>query len=253
MKRKHSKIRENDQELSFQSVAFPVGDLQQVEGFQVEDVLDVYQYLNSVQKEADIVSTTFTTERLLTSQTVGKAEHQNIDNEEARIPGHGEFVFELKLWQQEFLNDFLELKTQIAHQIDSISEEEQSWTPPANVSGWRKYVMELPPPPFAVIYHFDHTTAIKLMVYFSSWLSSTTNDNFSRWIYSLFVRIDCLLDHNDCAIIRNLGRKAVKLLAKPDQYSDTCSYTFEFIIVIVNKYYKQNDIMSIDHGNRIHT
>ena len=136
------------------------------------------------------------------------------------------------------MNDFMALKSQ----MDMEDLEPVQWTQPANIASWRKRVMEAGPPSFQVIYQFDHSTAMKLAVHFTSWLSATTNDNFSQWIYVLLLRIDNLLDSDDCHIIRSLGKKAVKLLETPKEYNDTALYTFRFIVLVVNKYYRQSDI-----------
>lgn len=242
MKRCHQLVDEFEGDSSYnslQSKALP-SETPKIEGYEVEDVVDVYKYLNSVRQEADIVSTTFH-QRPLTSPNLSK--QSNPSESSPPIDKHEKGNQNPSLWKKVFLTDFLSLKAQINQTLPH-EQPSEIWPQPQNISSWRKCVMETLPPSFRVIYHqFDHITAIKLIVHFTSWLSGTTNENFSKWIYLLLLRVDNLLDHNDCSIIRGLGKKAIKLLNAPDrQYSETASYTFEFIILVVKEYYKQVDI-----------
>ena len=66
----------------------------------------------------------------------------------------------------------------------------------------------------------------------------------SRWIWIALIRIDNLLDPNECSVIRDLAKKASKLSSKDvDNATPASKYTINMILVLVRNYYGQRDLL----------
>lgn len=68
-------------------------------------------------------------------------------------------------------------------------------------------------------------------------------------VWKLFLRIDKVLDPNECSVIRDLGKKALTIKSKQlkDENKATVDsiskYTTDMILVIVGNYYGQSDLL----------
>lgn len=86
-------------------------------------------------------------------------------------------------------------------------------------------------------------------MYITRWLSITSRPTLSQWIWKLFLRIDKVLDPNECSVIRDLGKKALTIKSKQlkDENKATVDsiskYTTDMILVIVGNYYGQSDLL----------
>ncbi|EGV61561.1 hypothetical protein PSN45_000239 [Yamadazyma tenuis] len=225
----------------------PVEYEEVIEGIPVQKSA-VYEYLASVRQEAETVSYMTPTE--VASDSTSEKLYQSDSSTEFYINtniGNVQLEEPLEKWKNVFLKDFRRTKSQIDSDLSLERSSHPPWEQPESASLWRKYVIDNPPPAFEVIqYQFDHITAMRLLVHLTSWLSNKTNDNLSQWIYCLLLRTDSVLEYSDCAIIRGLGKKAVKLLQKSENdaaVSSTAKYTFEFIVLLVCHYYHQKDII----------
>lgn len=114
---------------------------------------------------------------------------------------------------------------------------------PHNPKQWRQFVFENQPPPLAwFVLVVDRPTIFKLLNYFTKWLCSSSDDNLSLWIWTVFVRIDREMDANEVAVIRDLGKKARKLVEKVEA-DNPVKYTLEMVVAVVAYYYGQKDIV----------
>lgn len=117
---------------------------------------------------------------------------------------------------------------------------------PETATAWRQYIINNPPPSIKFFFlHLNRPTIIKLLIYVSKWLSANSNENLSKWIFLLFLRLDSLLDHIDCSIVRDLAKKAIKIKinTNPQDINDVSKYTIDMVIVIVGEYYRQRDLL----------
>lgn len=222
----------------------PVSHEVAIDGITIED-LRVFDYLKSVKEEADAIS--FYPRDSLSQDEMEYEDYQEIEEYE----GDSQETIEVdplsrieSPWERNFLGEFLQLKQNILDEPHTTTR----WASPETSGQWRKYMTENPPPSYEIIRNIEHVTTIRLIANLTSWLSTKVNDNLSLWIYTLFLRIDNVLDYNDCAVIRGLGKKALRLLTVSDSSKNTpiAQYTFQFILLIMYHYYHQKDIRVIN-------
>jgi survival of motor neuron protein-interacting protein 1 len=230
--------------------ALPVG----IDNDEDEDSKDVMQYLRSVRREAERENVVyFSDKRKLEDNQVGLLDDRS--NQTENPQGHVEASKLLEvgqedeakfnLWQDNLLSKFLDLKQTLA-QYNWQSMAVQNVHLPETAVQWRKYILEHKPYPIQYFYtRIDRPTIFKLIVYFTKWLSVSTSSNLSKWIWTIFLRMDNLLDPNECSVLRDLGKKAVKLSTRltSDNSSEVSQYAIDMIIVIVGNYYGQRDLL----------
>ncbi|KAF5208585.1 putative pre-mRNA-splicing factor [Clavispora lusitaniae] len=143
------------------------------------------------------------------------------------------------------------------------AEQEDLMQVPQSANAWRTLVFSSPPPKdfFA---RLEHPTVIKLVVYFTRWLSPSMPASASEWLWQVFVRLDCGLVHTELAIVRDLGLKARKLRLKHQEQkgsdkegeskitTEDCSdvrenpgpsETIDRVLAVVGSYYGQRDLL----------
>ncbi|OVF09410.1 hypothetical protein A9F13_05g02145 [Clavispora lusitaniae] len=143
------------------------------------------------------------------------------------------------------------------------AEQEDLMQVPQSANAWRTLVFSSPPPKdfFA---RLEHPTVIKLVVYFTRWLSPSMPASASEWLWQVFVRLDCGLVHTELAIVRDLGLKAKKLRLKHQEQkgsdqegeskitTEDCSdvrenpgpsETIDRVLAVVGSYYGQRDLL----------
>ena len=227
--------------------ALPVG----IDNDEDEESKDVMQYLRSVRREAEREHVVyFSDKRKLEDNQVGlqtdknnQTEGHNETSKPAEMGQEDEAKFDL--WQDNLVSKFLELKQTLA-QYNWQSMAVQNIHLPETAVQWRKYILEHKPYPIQYFYTtIDRPTIFKLIVYFTKWLSVSTSTNLSKWIWTIFLRMDNLLDPNECSVLRDLGKKAVKLSTRltSDNSSEVSQYAIDMIIVIVGNYYGQRDLL----------
>lgn len=223
----------------------------------------VQSYLESVRNEAEKDKCIYYTHR---SQNLTPENNQDEtieaskeDSTVAIPPDNNE------IWKAELMKEFLRLKEDVEIyrqslkvQLDPISDdksetetntEENTEIPfhiPETAGEWRQYIINNPPPSIKFFFlHLNRPTIIKLLIYASKWLNANSNENLSRWIFLLFLRLDNLLDHIDCSIVRDLAKKAIKIKVNtiPQDINDVSKYTIDMVIVIVGDYYRQRDLL----------
>lgn len=156
-------------------------------------------------------------------------------------------------WQKSVMNQFLNLKEDIALYIternqllEQAKKEARSLYQVCSTSAeWRKLILNEPPPLIDFFYFcIVHSDVIKLVIYLTKWLSSNVASNLSKWIFVLLLRLDSTLDHNDCAVVRELAKKALKIKEKGSaQLNETTLFTLDFIVYIVATYFGQKDLI----------
>ncbi|CCE82599.1 Piso0_002331 [Millerozyma farinosa CBS 7064] len=156
-------------------------------------------------------------------------------------------------WQKTALDRFLSLKEDIGSYIterkqsivQAKKEAQSSYKVCSTSAEWRKLILNEPPPPIDFFYFcIVHSDVIKLVIYSTKWLSSNVTSNLSKWIFDLLLRLDSTLDHNDCAVVRDLAKKALKIKEKSSaQLNETTTFTLDFIIYIVATYFGQKDLI----------
>lgn len=122
--------------------------------------------------------------------------------------------------------------------------EKESTTVPLSAAKWRQLVFGNPPPSQEYFHKvLEHPTVIKLMVYYSKWLLATMPPTVGQWIFSTFVRLDNGLDHRELAIVRDLGRKALKLRQKAVAANVSYNPIYDMILAVVGNYFGQKDLL----------
>lgn len=139
-------------------------------------------------------------------------------------------------WSQSVIDELLRLKDEVDadDKIDSVTE-------PATSAAWRKLMLETSPT-FSFINSLSPSTRFKLVVYSTKWISSNIPACLSKWIWYLFVRIPNTLDANEVSVMRDLGKKAVKL-NDVESLSEVTRFSVEMIVLVVGVYYGQRDLL----------
>lgn len=158
-----------------------------------------------------------------------------------------------RAWNAMLLREFLGLKQDLEKHLqavtaDSLEASEESVTAtfalPSTSTEWRKMVFGHPPPPIYTLFCvIDHMTAIKLVIYFTKWVSSNMNDNLSRWVFSLFLRVDNTLNDEETSILRDFAKKAIKIRDLGTSLNQVTQFTVDMIVAIVARYYGQRDLV----------
>ncbi|KAM9920419.1 hypothetical protein OXX59_007233 [Metschnikowia pulcherrima] len=129
----------------------------------------------------------------------------------------------------------------------------QIHTVPESAGKWRELVFNTPAPPQEYFQStLEHPTVIKLVVYYTKWLSGSMPENLADWIFATFVRLDNGLDHQELAIVRALGIKAQKLREKlieaatqGTEISHVASSCVDMVLAVVSHYYRQRDLVTV--------
>ncbi|KAM9911247.1 hypothetical protein OXX69_003697 [Metschnikowia pulcherrima] len=129
----------------------------------------------------------------------------------------------------------------------------QIYTVPESAGKWRELVFNTPAPPQEYFQStLEHPTVIKLVVYYTKWLSGSMPENLADWIFATFVRLDNGLDHQELAIVRALGIKAQKLreklieaAAQGTEISHVASSCVDMVLAVVSHYYRQRDLVTV--------
>mmetsp|Transcript_1034 Transcript_1034/g.1140 ORF Transcript_1034/g.1140 Transcript_1034/m.1140 type:complete len:299 (+) Transcript_1034:174-1070(+) len=248
-----------------QHAAFPL-----IQSDEMKDPItdSVQSYLESVRREAEkdpcIYFASRDTHENTRNENVGESEtikettsleSNKQDLQVANTSG------ENKLWKKELMEEFLQLKEAVQVYLQSLklqpgqfseneteveTDNEIPFDIPETATNWRQYIMNNPPPSIKFFFmHLNRPTIIKLLIYATKWLSANSNENLSKWIFLLFLRLDNLLDHIDCSIVRDLAKKAIKIKVNtvPQDINDVSKYTIDMVIVIVGEYYRQRDLL----------
>ena len=150
-------------------------------------------------------------------------------------------------WSSELMIQFLILKEELL-KIQHSSPTANPYVP-ETTANWRKFFLESPPEISYFFIVIDRQTVFRLLVYITRWLSITSRPTLSQWIWKLFLRIDNVLDANECSVIRDLGKKAriIKSKQLKDENKSTVDsiskYTTDMILILVGNYYGQWDLL----------
>lgn len=143
-------------------------------------------------------------------------------------------------WKSTVLRELVRIKSDLAKSpLDYV----ECTLDPNSIPKWKKHVFDSAPPPMGFFFGLERPTVLKLLVYCTRWLSVLVNANLSQWIWCAILRIDNVLDANEASVMRDLGKKAVKLLARLNNASDIAKYTIDMVTVVVSEYYGQRDLM----------
>lgn len=119
---------------------------------------------------------------------------------------------------------------------------------PQSAAKWREWVFKLEPPPQQFFQtELEHPTVIKLIVYYTKWLSASMPATLTQWIFATFVRLDEGLDSTELAIVRDLALKAEKVRQKLEALEDssTARECIEMVLAVVSGYYGQRDLVEV--------
>lgn len=193
----------------------------------------VYQYLKSVRQEAQADKPFHFVERASTTETKESAQTELIIPQEK---------------VDEIMRAFDALKKDKTEDLQSDSETEQHYDVPESAAVWRKKVFtEQPDPSF--LKSLEHTTIIKLIVYYTKWLLINMPEQLGLWIFTTFLRLDRDLDHREMAIVRDLGKKALKLREKLGDANDVApavEHIIDMTLSIVAVHFRQRDLLTKD-------
>ncbi|CUM45119.1 uncharacterized protein AC631_00934 [Debaryomyces fabryi] len=248
-----------------QHAAFPLTQSHEI----TDPITDsVQSYLETVRREAEKDQCIYFANRDSQEST----KNENVDENETKNetkslesnrkdPEVAITIIENQIWKKELIEEFLHLKEAVelyaqslklqpSHISENVSEVETyneiPFDIPQTATAWRQYIMNNHPPPIKFFFiHLNRPTIIKLLIYVTKWLSANSNENLSKWIFLLFLRLDNLLDHIDCSIVRDLAKKAIKIKVNtdPQDINDVSNYTIDMVIVIVGEYYRQRDLL----------
>ncbi|CAK9440176.1 uncharacterized protein LODBEIA_P42760 [Lodderomyces beijingensis] len=208
---------------------------------------EVLRYMKTVQHEADGINlftssgTTFTTSSASTqTSTTGLRDAgTNAGARETRT----------NPWSSEVMNEFLRLKSEI------LQSQSNSPRAPERVSvnlNSNAVFTKQPPELSFFIGQLSRRKSFEALSKMTQIMSSTTTTNaaFSRWIWNLFLKIDYILEANECFILRDLAKKAKALKTQlleggkdKEPASSVALFTLDMITLLVGTYYRQADLL----------
>ncbi|QRG39743.1 hypothetical protein FDK38_004197 [Candidozyma auris] len=202
------------------------------------DSAKVFQYLKSVREEAEADQPFY---------YVRREETQKIAQ-----PTETESIFPLET-VDEIIKTFEQAKNARDERLRKEDEQadEMSYAVPETAAEWRKKLFTESPDPVFLEF-LEHTTIIKLVVYYTKWLSMSMPEELGQWIFTTLLRLDHELDHKEMAIVRDLGKKALKIrekLACADDASKTSQHIVNMTIAIVGVHFRQRDLLWQDAAN----
>lgn len=190
----------------------------------------VIQYLKSVRQEAQADKPFHFVERHDTAERTESDQHELVIPQEK---------------VDEIMKALNALKKDKMEELQSDSETEQHYDVPESAAAWRKKVFtEQPDPSF--LKFLEHTTIIKLIVYYTKWLLINMPEQLGLWIFTTFLRLDRDLDHRETAIVRDLGKKALKLREKLGTANDVApavEHIIDMTLSIVAVHFRQRDLL----------
>lgn len=230
--RKRQKVEEKsytqgplDEEFG-QHSAFPIGNSSEND--------EVYEYLRSVRREAEADKSFHFVERTEKEEKEESAQLMMIVPQETI-----DKIMDTFKAQKQARDERLE-------QEENEDAEEKTFQVPESAALWRKKVFsEQPDPQF--LDFLEHTTIIKLIVYYTKWLLASLPEELGKWIFLTLLRLDSDLDHRETAIVRDLGKKAVKIRAKLEELEGShavCEYITDMTLVIVAIHFRQRDLLT---------
>ncbi|SGZ47347.1 CIC11C00000003383 [Sungouiella intermedia] len=251
-----------------QHAAFPLDAA--VQGTCKQDS-SVFDYLASVRKEAEADAAVHFVSRdpeELTQPEASKSTKLSPEYvkmvmtrlEEAKLANKNEIqVGEIELDCSEIEGDIEDdadldvhdLNVNVDVEVEEPDDLEPQMEVPQSAAAWRSLVFSQSPPPTSFFNtRLEHTTIIKLIVYYTKWLLVSMPATLMEWIFVTFVRLDNGLDHTEMSLVRDLGRKARKLRTKfLEGKSEGLSIpavaeeTVDMILAVVGVYYGQRDLL----------
>lgn len=110
---------------------------------------------------------------------------------------------------------------------------------PTTNAEWREFTTQNEPSN-ALIASLSLPTTLRLVHLATKWLSNSTSDRLSRWVFALLVRTPRTLTPSDVAVVRALGVKAQKLV--PKSTSNHARWTHQGVVAVAAQCYGQSDL-----------
>lgn len=144
-----------------------------------------------------------------------------------------------------------DVRVHVNVEVEEPEDQEPPVEVPQSAGAWRSLVFSQSPPPMSFFNStLEHTTIIKLIVYYTKWLLVSMPVTLTEWIFVTFVRLDNGLDHTELSLVRDLGRKARKLRTKFLEGKSeglnipaVAEETVDMILAVVGVYYGQRDLL----------
>ncbi|KAI3402921.2 hypothetical protein KGF56_004382 [Candida oxycetoniae] len=197
--------------------------------------LDAQSYLKRVQDEADKINLVL-------------YHHHDDDHSEMIVEENRHLAMDDDVWSTMVMESFLSLKSKMLHHTFEKHE-----TPARLLLNSNSIFQELPPD--YLILKLQRRECFAILSRLTRLITVSVNSAFSQWIWQIFIRIDNILEANECSIMRDLAKRAIHLkrvLGETEgegnvagQTSSIAKFTFDMIIIIVGKYYRQSDLLPL--------
>lgn len=220
---------------------------------------DVLQYLRSVRSEAENDRPFYATERstnadssppkpqsfILPQEDVDKVIEKLLLEKKSHEPAEEAsetFIPISAVSTEETGEEALDIE-QVEPEQDETQSQQSSI--PQTASQWRNLVFTTEPDA-EFLSLLEHTTIIKLIVYYTKWLLTLMPLNLSMWIFATFVRLDNSLNYAESTIVRDLGKKAKKIFTNvrtDENVLSAVKHTISMVLAVVGNYYGQRDLL----------
>ncbi|KAI5963019.1 uncharacterized protein KGF55_002811 [Candida pseudojiufengensis] len=190
---------------------------------------EVLKYFLDVKHEAQSLS-------LLYHETESNTENTSIEDKE-------DSEIEISHNRDYSLYDkFIALKEKLkTHVVDPSSLNKQY-----NLK-WKTSFQNPPPDIDYFIFALDRKICFEILIFLTKWITLSTTVNTSLWIWKIFLKLDNLLEANECSILRDLANTAIsrkqQMKEAGKSANSTSKFTYYMVIIIVGKYYGQTDLL----------
>lgn len=111
---------------------------------------------------------------------------------------------------------------------------------------WRRFLVNSEPS-MDRLTSISFADTVRILHYYRKWVTLSMHAQLSHWLLFLLVKLPAILQGDDIAILRELARRCMRLLAKPESDTSLLSTSSVFIlkavVVIVTDYYHQLDLL----------
>lgn len=115
---------------------------------------------------------------------------------------------------------------------------------PQTAKAWKEFIWEVSCERDYVAQIVEEGEHVKLLVYFTKWMSLRVDENFKEWLFGILEAIEEVLPSSELSVLRQLGKKVLRQYEqslKLNQSENLEIYTR--ILGIIGIFYKQRDLL----------
>lgn len=115
---------------------------------------------------------------------------------------------------------------------------------PQTAKDWKKFIWEVSCEKDYIAQIIEEEEHVKLLVYFTKWMSLKVDENFKEWVFGILAAIEDVLPSSEMSVLRQLGKKVLRQYLQSLKLNQPENHpVYLKILSIVGLYYKQRDLI----------